>query len=130
MSDQANVEVKFGVLHPPVYFYAHSGGSDLDVVMAAALRRGKNRWDNPHYLARIIFCEMVKSRVMDEIGFGIGSYIPDNSSNHSIISICPLSLTVCLKYSIFDDYWKVSDQEINKMSFDDFIEFPGKLGYG
>lgn len=55
-----------------VYFYSHSGGDDVSLmeVMEKALKR-KQRWDDAPYLARIIFCTMVKGREDGELGYGI-----------------------------------------------------------
>lgn len=54
-----------------VYLYTHWLGQKLPAILKAALRRGKDRWSDRPYLARIIFCEMVKGAEMDETGFGI-----------------------------------------------------------
>ena len=54
-----------------IAFYSHWTGSDLERVLANALQRAKSRWDDPAYLARVIFCEMVKDAVNGTSGFGI-----------------------------------------------------------
>ncbi len=57
--------------------YTHWHGTGLLDTVRAAIRRGKGRWSDAEYLARIIFCEMLKSDgdgVLDgETGFGIGT---------------------------------------------------------
>jgi len=55
-----------------VWFYTHWGASVLWECVASALARGKGRWDDEEYLARIIFCEMVGNDVEGTTGFGIG----------------------------------------------------------
>jgi hypothetical protein len=55
-----------------VWFYTHWGAGALWECVASALRRGKGRWDDDEYLARIIFCEMVGNDVDGTTGFGIG----------------------------------------------------------
>ena len=61
-----------------VYLYSHWDGSRLPEILKSALIRGKNRWGDSCYLARIIFCEMVKGREMEETGFGIDTAVHDD----------------------------------------------------
>jgi hypothetical protein len=68
MGDRAQVHIK----DEGVYLYTHWGASKLVDTVKAALAK-KWRWDDSEYLARIIFCEMVKGSEMDETGFGIGT---------------------------------------------------------
>lgn len=56
-----------------VYLYQHYDGDTLPDEVKAALKRGKDRWDDDEYLTRIIFCEMVKHHVEDLTGYGIGT---------------------------------------------------------
>ena len=55
-----------------VYLYTHWGASELTKTVQKALAK-KWRWDDPEYLARIIFCEMVKGDEEGETGYGIGN---------------------------------------------------------
>lgn len=96
MGDRANVCI---VQHPRgnkpdglVYLYTHWGGYELPQTVANALIRGKGRWDDESYLARIIFSEMIKDDVLDETGFGISTYQVDNE--HPIIVVDCESKTV------------------------------------
>lgn len=66
-----------------VCLYSHSDGIDLRKVLATALQRGSDRWNDPQYLTRIIFSEMTKGREMDITGYGIhvgqaSELAPDN----------------------------------------------------
>ena len=72
MGDRAQVLIK----DTGVYLYTHWNGSLLKEHVKTALSR-KQRWDDPEYLARIIFCEMVKGKEDKETGYGIGT------TNHS-----------------------------------------------
>jgi hypothetical protein len=54
-----------------LYFYSHWGGYYLPQTLANALDRGRDRWDDPSYLTRIIFSEMIKESVEDTTGYGI-----------------------------------------------------------
>lgn len=77
MGDRANVkwvDSDDGVLH----FYTHWSGYKLQATVAAALNRGRNRWDDDQYLARIVFCEMIQDDVVGgETGFGLATYVGD-----------------------------------------------------
>lgn len=73
MGDRGNVQVKENAEDNGVFFYTHWSGSDLPKIVSAALKRGQGRWGDTPYLARIIFCEMVKDEVLDETGFGIST---------------------------------------------------------
>ena len=60
-----------------VYLYSHWAGTSIQEDVSNALRRGKSRWDDPEYLARIIFCEMLShlkgEALTSETGYGIGT---------------------------------------------------------
>ena len=80
MGDRGTIKIIGSGPHP-IYLYTHWGGSDLDSVLRTALAR-RQRWDDPPYLTRIIFCELVKG---DEAGYGIGTEVTD--SEHDILCI-------------------------------------------
>lgn len=61
-----------------IFFYTHWQGSVLPLILQDALKRGRGRWGDDAYLARIIFCEMIKDSVLDETGYGISMYVPDS----------------------------------------------------
>lgn len=60
-----------------IYLYQHWDGDNLmdEVVKAVNSDIGKSRQDDSEYLARIIFCEMVKDDVAGETGYGIGTKV-------------------------------------------------------
>jgi hypothetical protein len=70
MGDRGNIIVKQH--SEEVYLYSHWHGHDLPEILQTALKR-KQRWDDNQYLARIIFCTMVKGNEAGETGFGISS---------------------------------------------------------
>ena len=72
MGDRRNVIVKDGESDIGVGLYTHWSGSDLEDIVKSALQR-KQRWEDAPYLARIIFCEMVKGNEREETGFGIAA---------------------------------------------------------
>lgn len=77
-----------------IYLYSHWGGTGMTATLQAALKRGKSRWDDPAYLARIIFCEMIRGQEQELNGFGISNGICDNE--HPILYVDPDAETVSL----------------------------------
>lgn len=79
MGDRGNVKLIYpskpgaeaGAEAPAIYFYTHWRGSELRQVVALALTHGRGRWDDPAYLARIIFCTLVGDDFEGDTGFGI-----------------------------------------------------------
>jgi hypothetical protein len=73
MGDRGQVHIK----DEDVFLYTHSGASTLikDVYMALSKQW---RWDDPEYLARIIFDVMTKNNHDSETGFGIGGEIHED----------------------------------------------------
>lgn len=87
MGDRGNIVMENG--KERVYLYAHWTGTELPEVLRRALERGKERWDDPPYLTRIIFCEMLKTsgkEALDELtGFGIWTAMQDFSHNNLVV---------------------------------------------
>ncbi len=69
-----------------VFMYSHWGGYGLKEQLRNALKRGKSRWDDPSYLARIIFCEMIADDIMGTTGYGLSTSLCDNE--HPILFVC------------------------------------------
>ena len=122
MGDRANIRVlqshgQTGDTPQAVYLYTHWRGTDLVHVLQRALLR-KQRWDDEAYLARIIFCEMVKGDEDGEAGFGIATSPPDNG--HQILTVD------CEKQRV-----RIGPQDkapTHNISFKQFIEMsPGDL---
>lgn len=68
-----------------VYMYTHWSGSMLPLLVRDALERGRGRWGDPQYLARVVFCELVKDSILEETGYGLSSRLGDNE--HIVIRI-------------------------------------------
>jgi len=94
MGDRANIEMVYES-GEKIYFYTHWSGSELPEILQNALKRGKGRWDDEAYLARIIFSEMIQNEVLSETGYGIAPYICDNE--HPIISVKCSNKTVTIE---------------------------------
>jgi len=74
MGDRANIKVTGA---GDVYLYTHWNGEELPQILKQALIRGRDRWGDPSYLARIIFCEMVNGQEKDTTGYGISGECGD-----------------------------------------------------
>ncbi len=78
MGDRRNIIVEFNDVNS-VALYTHWSGSSMKETLARALDRGRGRWDDPTYLTRIIFSQMIADDnesdviepLMSETGFGI-----------------------------------------------------------
>jgi hypothetical protein len=68
-----NIALNYGE-QTKIYFYTHWDAEFLDDILRVALLRGRDRWDDPSYLARIIFCEMIRNSVLEDTGYGIAPY--------------------------------------------------------
>jgi len=93
-----------------VYLYTHWGASDLVETVRRALAR-RQRWNDPGYLARIIFCEMVGDDVKGETGFGIGT--TDHEDVWKQISVD------CKSQKVFIEGW---DKIVETFTFEKFIQ--------
>lgn len=87
MGDRSNVVIVDGT--SKVFLYTHWAGSELPEIVRKALASdvGRRRWNDGTYLARIIFCEMVKDDVGGEHGYGISSIVGDNTIGRPLILV-------------------------------------------
>ena len=84
MGDRGNIVVRDRE-GKDVVFYAHWSGHGLAAVVRRALAK-EWRWSDDNYLARIIFCEMVKGFEGDETGFGIGRFTAGDRG-HAVVLV-------------------------------------------
>lgn len=79
MGDRANIVIEkdTGMFPHEVYFYTHWHGRKIKPILKAALIKGVDRWDDPQYLSRVIFCELVSAGKDEVTGFGITTAIGD-----------------------------------------------------
>ena len=107
MGDRGNVVFKYEDGNK-IYFYSHWGGSGLKETVRKALIRAKGedgvvgsssgnngRWEDESYLARIVFCQMLKEEgasFEDLTGFGIAPYEVDNE--HPLVVVDTKAQTV------------------------------------
>lgn len=109
MGDRGNIKIG------KVYLYTHWGGSDIKRTVQNALKK-QWRWNDEPYLARIIFCELIKGDEAGETGFGISTSINDNE--HNIIEV---DVKNQLVKELIDD-----TENIKQWTFREFIALEGK----
>jgi hypothetical protein len=68
MGDRAQVLIK----DTGIYLYTHWDGYKLENIVKKAISK-KLRWNDPEYLSRIIFDEMIGENQYGEVGYGIGT---------------------------------------------------------
>ena len=117
MGDRGNIVIRDQYTEGgEVYFYAHWNGSNLAETVQAALAR-KQRWNDGPYLARIIFCELVKGDEDGETGYGISCGLCDNG--HALLVVDMKTSTV---------YWAGEGDTAKAITepqtFAEFVESP------
>lgn len=81
MGDRRNVIVTASdTAEAQVALYTHWSGSELPQTVASALDRARDRWDDPTYLTRVIFSEMIKGDVESTTGYGIEAILPGSEN--------------------------------------------------
>ena len=72
MGDRAQVAICGNLIEPcKVYLYTNWSGHELYDMIARALRFRVN-WNDAEYLARVVFCEMIKGQTDLSAGFDFG----------------------------------------------------------
>lgn len=94
MGERGNIVVHFDEEHE-VWFYTHWRGYDIQHIVQYALKRGQDRWDDPPYLARIIFSSLfcyngedinyIWDNLTSLTGFGI--YFQEVDNNYPIVHV-------------------------------------------
>lgn len=69
-----------------VFLYTHWTGSDLGEILAAGLVKGRSRWDDSPYLARILFQEMIEGDT-GTTGYGISTTLTDNEYDLYVVDV-------------------------------------------
>lgn len=89
MGDRGQVLIK----DTGVYLYTHWGATELYETVKNAIRK-KWRWNDPEYLARIIFDEMTKGVQGRETGYGIGTKMAGDIWRLVIVDCKKFTVTV------------------------------------
>lgn len=88
MGDRGNIVVRQGETNiDDVWFYTHWRGFQIGEIVQRALAK-KWRWDDPSYLARIIFDELTRGQHGEETSFGISTTLQDNEYPILVVD-CP-----------------------------------------
>ncbi len=77
-----------------LYMYSHWAGGEIARIAQRGLARGKSRWGDSQYLARIVFSELVRDDIDGTTGAGLSTQIGDN--DHAIVRVNDLDRTVAL----------------------------------
>lgn len=87
MGDRAQVHIHNGNKDRIVVLYTHWSGTELPETVKTSLIRGKNRWDDSAYLARMVFCDMVRDDPDGESGYGIAAHPLAVDGESQVISL-------------------------------------------
>lgn len=124
MGDRGNIHVQtHGGREGGVWFYTHWSGSDLPQIVANGLDRGRSRWDDPPYLARILFDQLTDGQQGNEIGYGIDTEPGDNQ--HPFVLVDCAAKTVCLAPDTRRDFRACEPEDpadLKPVSFEDWIK--------
>lgn len=126
MGDRANIAIVTGQritgnsadAEPErVILYTHWGGEEVPAIVQEALKAGTDRWDDPPYLARIVF-DVLTANAPRSTGFGISASIGDNERH--IIELDPESQQV----KIYRPTFEVSEMvtPVSAFSFQEYSE--------
>lgn len=113
MGDRGNIVVQEAE-GKRVYFYTHWRGSDIGPVVTKALFKGRKRWDDPAYLGRIVFCELISQDGSNgTTGFGISAAVCDNSH--------PILVVDCERQVVrFENENGTPDTDIQESTFEEW----------
>jgi hypothetical protein len=125
MGDRANIFVADDDYDggPPlgVYLYAHWGGEALPLLLQGVLSRGL-RWDDPSYLARLIFCEMVRGDERGEDGYGISASLGDNEHSITVVDCGKQRVSFCSENVFVAE--GIEPAAIVSWTFDEYVALP------
>lgn len=110
MGDRANVRVNGSVDGDYVHLYTHWGASELPRDLRDALAR-RVRWDDPQYLARIIFCQMIGDDTRSETGFGISHEVGDGAECTLVVETLLGTVSFGKKTWSMEKFASLTDEE-------------------
>ena len=71
---------------PSVFLYTHWGAKEMLPQITTTLKK-KERWDDASYLARMIFCEMVKGDEEGNTGYGIQTWRTGDAEEEITVNV-------------------------------------------
>ncbi len=103
MGMRRNIALDYGT-KKKIYLYTHWGAEHLENILVKALDRGKERWDDHSYLARVIFTDMTAGVGTELTGYGLDVFECDSEFK---------TLEVDL-----------TNRKVNGVSYEEFIKNP------
>jgi hypothetical protein len=94
MGDRGNIVLDYGKKQR-IYLYTHWQGARLFQILRAALARGRSRWKDAPYLARIIFSELIRDEVLELTGYGLTPYLTDNEHDVLVVDLVREQVLLC-----------------------------------
>lgn len=122
MGDRGNIYItQRGRAAPGIYIYSHRGGSDLPTLLRDSLKRGRKRWDDEPYLARIIACDVFKvAGIRSVTGAGLTTYLTDNE--HTILVVDAAAGTVGVADPPQGDAWSGPPRPVRTVTFAEYTK--------
>ncbi len=111
MGDRANCIVQANG-SPDLYLYTHWGGHDLIETIQVAIRKG-DRWDDPSYLARIIFDQMTFGEQGNPTGYGISTRMGDGGDQVVFVDTHKQEIRVGQQSWTFEDFCQADISAVN-----------------
>jgi hypothetical protein len=100
-----------------IYFYTHWRGDEVAAVVHQALAK-RWRWNDPAYLARIIFDVMTEGQSGNETGFGISTSIQDNEYSIPVVNTDTQTVTIRGQAWTFDQFVALTPSEVGVLLYE------------
>lgn len=122
MGDRGNIAI-IQSDQDQVWLYSHWGGHGLPKLLKAGLTKGKERWDDPSYLAKIIIGAAVPAGNWDkETGYGISCRMQDNEHPINVVDIPKQRVYTLPESQLVDGKVPKNYQPEESQTFEQFIE--------
>lgn len=119
MGDRGNIVIR-SQTDGDIWLYTHWGGSTLREDLRDALIAGRSRWDDPSYLARIVFCGMLQGDMAGTTGFGISTRKLDNENEILVVDTDAQEVQTYPK-----DYSAGEAEPVSRAAFGDYVASRG-----
>lgn len=122
MGDRGNIAVQENGKR--VWFYTHWSGWNMPALVHKAIAK-RERWDDPPYLARIVFCALVAGHVDGTTGFGISTEPSDNEYSRPYLIVDCDQQTIRLEPNNIDEYpGSIKDPAGKAFTFETYASLP------
>lgn len=92
------------VVDQTIWLYTHWGAEGLEDVLAGALERGRERWDDDGYIARVIASDVFAGAGDDITGYGLTPFVTDDEYPTLFVDLVSM--------------------KVNNVPFEDFVKNP------